>query len=293
MKNLKTKRSLFIKNYLTVNYSKKSKDELINELKLSWSYIQKLAHLFGIKREFNESNKSFNLKKLLDGSNESLYWIGFIIADGHISKANTIQINLHKKDYEHLNSLINYLDSKVSIRIKENIIRCVLTDVPSVLSLKKMFNWSSNKTKNPVEIPNLTDDQLFSLIIGFIDGDGYINSKRLVVKCDKSWENILMRFYTHLTGEKKKFNYVDNCSIFYILKKNILRSIKNKSISLNLPIMKRKWNKIDTNKVLKYEKSKIVLKLIMDGKSIRDIKDQGFSSSLIYSVRKNMNLKLI
>ncbi len=55
--------------------------------------------------------------------------------------------------------------------------------------------------------------------------------------------------------------------------------------------MKRKWNKIDTNKVLKYEKSKIVLKLLMGGKSIKDIKDQGFSSSLIYSVRKNYFIK--
>jgi len=288
MKNLETERSLFIKNYLTINYSKKSKNELMSELKLSWSYIQKLAHLFDIKREFNESNKSFDLKRLLDGSNESLYWIGFILADGHISKSNTIQINLHKKDYQHLNRLITYLDSKTNILIKENIVRCVLTDVPSVLCLKKMFNWSSNKTKNPVEIPNLNDNQLFSLIIGFIDGDGSIESKRLAVKCDKSWENILMRFYTHLTGEQKKFNYVGNCSIFYILKKAILRNIKNKSISLNLPIMKRKWDKIDTNKILKFEKSKIVLKSLMDGKSIKDIKDQGFSSSLIYSVRKNI-----
>jgi len=288
MKNLETKRSLFIKNYLTVNYSKKSKNEMMSDLKLSWSYIQKLAHLFDIKREFNESIKSFNLKKLLDGSNESLYWIGFILADGHISKSNTIQINLHKKDYEHLKSLITYLDYKTNILIKENIVRCVLTDVPSVLCLKKMFNWSSNKTKTPVEIPDLNDNQLFSLIIGFIDGDGSINSKSLVVKCDKNWENILMKFYTHLTGDQKKFNYVDNCSIFYISKKGILRSIKNKSISLNLPIMKRKWDKINTNKVLKYEKSKIVLKLLMNGKSIKDIKDQGFSSSLIYSVKKNI-----
>jgi hypothetical protein len=288
MKNLETERSLFIKNYITINYSKKSKNELMSELKLSWSYIQKLAHLFDIKREFNESNKSFDLKRLLDGSNESLYWIGFILADGHISKSNTIQINLHKKDYEHLKRLITYLDSKTNILIKENIVRCVLTDVPSVLCLKKMFNWSSNKTKNPVEIPNLNDDQLFSLIIGFIDGDGSIDSKRLAVKCDRNWENILMRFYTHLTGEQKKFNYVGNCSIFYILKKGILRSIKNRSISLNLPIMKRKWDKIDTNKILKFEKSKIVLKSLMDGKSIKDIKDQGFSSSLIYSVRKNI-----
>lgn len=290
MKNLKTKRSNYIKDYLIVNYSKKSKFEITSDLGLSWSYIQKMAHLLNIKREFNESRKSFSLSKLLDGSNKSLYWIGFILADGHLSKSNTLQINLNERDSNHLHSLREYLRSDIKISIKNGIVRCVFTDVPSIIELKKMFSWQSNKTKNPIQLPNLTNEQLFSLIIGFIDGDGSINSRQcktsLHVKCDKSWREILSIFHFHLVGEYKKFNDVGGCSIFYISKTEKLRDIKRRALGLDLPIMIRKWNKIDLNKVMKYDKSKIVLDLIISGKTLKDIKKLGYSRSLIYSTMK-------
>ena len=290
MKNLKTNRSLFIKSYLIRNYSHKSKDEIISDLGLSWKYIQKMAHLFDIKREFNESTKSFSLSKLLDGSNISYYWIGFMLADGHISNNNTIQINLNKKDANHLDRLKLYLGSDFQLSIKNNIVRCVLTDVPSILKLKHLFKWTSNKTKNPVEIPELTNDQLFSLIIGFIDGDGCINKKSLVVKCDKSWKKILNLFYYHLKGEYKEFQDRGSCSIFYINKHQDLKNIKNKALLMNLPIMERKWNKINCDRVMKYEKSNIVYNLLLNQLTINQIKKIGFSSSLIYSVKKLHNL---
>ena len=110
MKNLKTERSKYIHNYLKENYSKKSKNDIISDLGLSWNYIQKMAHLLDIKRSFSESNKSFSLSKLLDGSNISYYWIGFILADGHMTKNNTIQINLNKKDILHLEKLKSLRD---------------------------------------------------------------------------------------------------------------------------------------------------------------------------------------
>lgn len=288
MKNLETKRSVQIKKYLIDNYSKKSKDEIVKELDLSWSYIQKMAHLFNIKREFNESKKSFKLSKLLDDSNVSYYWIGFIIADGHISKYNNIQINLNKKDINHLNKLKRYLKSDINLHVKGNVVRAIFTDVPTIINLKNKFKWKSNKTKNPVDISNLSDEQLFSLIIGFIDGDGSINNKSITVKCDKKWKNILNKFYYCLVGEYKEFNYVDNCSIFYINKHEYLKSIKIKALSLSLPIMERKWDKININKIMKYEKSDVVYDLLSKGKSVNDIMEMGFSRSLIYSVKKRL-----
>lgn len=288
MKTLKTKRSAQIKNYLIDNYSLKSKEEIVKELGLSWGYIQKMAHLFNIKREFNESKKSFKLSKLLDDSNISYYWIGFIIADGHISKYNNIQINLNKKDINHLNKLKIYLQSDIKLHIKGNIVRSTFTDVPTIIKLKNKFKWKSNKTKSPVDISNLNEEQLFSLIIGFIDGDGSINSKSITVKCDKKWKDTLNYFYYCLIGEYKEFNYVDNCSIFYINKHEYLKSIKIKALSLSLPIMERKWDKINLNKIMKYEKSDIVYDLLSKGKSVNDIKEMGFSISLIYSVKNKI-----
>lgn len=289
MKNLKTKRSIYIRDYLIENYSKKSKEEIKNDLGLSWSYIQKMAHLLNIKRDFNESVKSFSLSKLLNGSNESYYWIGFIIADGHITKEDNIQVNVSGRDISHMIRLRDYLGD-VKIYFKNGIVRLHLCDRPTVIKIKELFNWKTNKTKNPLDIPHLNDDELFSLIIGFIDGDGSISKKgTLTVKCDLSWKENLEFFYQHLSGNNKYFNTTScGCSIFYICDYPTLRNLKQKAISLKLPVMERKWDKINLNKVMKYEKSKIV-EILID-KSVKEIEEiTGFSKSLIYSV-KNKNI---
>lgn len=59
---------------------------------------------------------------------------------------------------------------------------------------------------------------------------------------------------------------------------------------MNLPIMERKWNKINCDRVMKYEKSNIVYNLLLNQLTINQIKKIGFSSSLIYSVKKLHNL---
>ena len=71
--------------------------------------------------------------------------------------------------------------------------------------LKIVLQSRTNKTKNIPTIPKLNDDQFFSLIIGFIDGDGSIHKygNYLTIKCGKSWKNILEDFYEFLTKEKK------------------------------------------------------------------------------------------
>jgi hypothetical protein len=288
MKNLETQRSNYIKNYLIENYSKRSKEEIKGDLGLSWSYIQKMAHLLNIKREFNESCKSFSLSKLLDESNISYYWIGFMIADAHITKFDSIQINVSEKDISHIFKLKEYIeDETIRINLKDGIVRLHLCDKPTVIKLKKNFKWKTNKTKNPIEIPKLKEDQLFSLIIGFIDGDGHINNKgSIIVKCDFNWKENLEFFYYTLTSKEREIKVTsDGYSIFSISHYPTLRNIKQKAISLNLPILNRKWNKIEIDKIMKYEKSKIVESLIhLKVKEIKEI--TGFSKSLIYSVKK-------
>ena len=62
------------------------------------------------------------------------------------------------------------------------------------------FNISNNKTKNPPDISKyeITEDQLISLIIGFIDGDGsiYVPSytEKLRIECHKNWYDNLLFF---------------------------------------------------------------------------------------------------
>ena len=294
-KNLKTDRSKFLKEYLIENYSIKSKDEIIKELKLSWNYIQRMSHYFGIKREFNDSPRK--LIKLLDlTDNTTCYWIGFLLADGHISKNNIIEVNLNKKDKEYFEQIEKHLNIKLtpSYVDKLNAIRYNLCDKQTILKIKKIFNWKTNKTKDIPKIPKLNENQIFSLIIGFIDGDGSIskNGNNLKIACDSSWKNILEYFYKILTNEEKKFNLTsNNCAQIRISKINILKEIKNKAKLLNLPIMKRKWNRIIDDRILKNDKYLIVEKLFNKNKSTIDIiNETGFSQSLIYKVKNDLNI---
>ncbi len=291
-KNLKTNRSVFLQNYLIQNYSTKSKNDIIKELGLSWNYIQRMAHYLGIKRGFCDSPRS--LIKLIDLTNNiSCYWLGFLLADGHISKNNTIEVNINIKDEDYFNKIQNHLDITLSPHYVEslNTVRFSMTDKQTILILKKEFNWKTNKTKNIPTIPKLNDDQLFSLIIGFIDGDGSIHKygNYLKINCGKSWKNILEYFYEYLTGEKKIFKLnSDETAEIRIHKIKILEQIKNRAKSLNLPIMERKWNRIVDNRILKCDKYLIIRKLFINMSIDEIIKNTGFSKSLVYKVKKDI-----
>ena len=170
-------------------------------------------------------------------------------------------------------------------------IRVSISDIPTVISLSKRFNWKTNKTKLPPTIPlSLSNDQIFCIVDGFIDGDGCISKRgHLRIKCDKSWVDILHFFYTILTGDIKHFNLTsDNCSVISITKDSVLRDIKNRALNLDLPIMKRKWDRL-LGGVLRCDKSTIVSNFITDGVSDSRIMEiTGFSYSLIYKVRREL-----
>lgn len=278
-------------SYLSENYPNGSKSEIINNLGLSWSYIQKLACLNGIKRERNESSSDWRFKKLIDYSdNISMYWIGFMIADGHIYKKSSIQINLSIKDKDHLTKIMSHIGD-VSINSNDSQVRLTISDRRTTNKLSEDFNWLSNKTKNPVNIPSqISSDALFSLIIGFIDGDGTINKRgQIFIKCDKSWKENLEYFYQILTGEKKSFDLTSNgLSIIYILKLKTIFEIKKRAENLNLPIMSRKWERVKS-RLVKGDKYDIVKELIKDGYCIKEILSKTkFSQSLVYRVKKDL-----
>lgn len=278
-------------NYLTEYYSVYPKKRILDELNLKWSYIQKVAHNLGISRSFNESITSFTCSRLSDYDNISCYWIGFILADGHINK--NIQINLSIKDKDHILRIEDFLGICLKKYEDDTQIRIIISDRPTINKIVSDFCIVSNKTKNPPVIPTwFTDEQMFSLIVGFIDGDGSINinGTSIQIKCDSSWKNILEEFHSFLTKDNKVFNITSSgCAIVYISKFEIIRSIKDRAKELKLPILVRKWSRIDDNRILKNDKQKIVRDMFLSGKDFSYIsKNTRFSSSLIYRVKSEL-----
>lgn len=207
----------------------------------------------GIKA--SENKRKSTLSILLEDTPITYYWIGFLLADGNFGKTNTVKCTLSSVDKNHLKNLQKFLNIK-SLNFEKNEAYCTIKamDTHFVPEICKKFNISNTKTYNPPNLEFIKDnDLLLSLIIGFIDGDGCIAKKNkafsLTVKCHSSWLNNLDFF-------AKKINKTSNAKInnagyayFSVTNVDALKTLKTKSIELNLPTLNRKWSKIDLDYV--------------------------------------------
>src|SRR6185369_16376505 len=109
--------------------------------------------------------KNNELKKLLDNTTESYYWIGFLMADGHFSKTNRLLVNLALKDKNHLEKLGAYINvpvvetsSKIGDKVYQQV-RLAVMDNKVIKNIKQKFGIASNKTTNP-PILDIKDEEL-------------------------------------------------------------------------------------------------------------------------------------
>ena len=70
------------------------------------------------------------------------------------------------------------------------------------------------------------------------------------------------------------------------MKIDFLRSIKNKAKLLKLPILERKWDQIDDDKIYKHHKRNFCFELYRNGCSVKDVINHNISSSLAYITYK-------
>lgn len=277
--------------YLINNYPNLEKNKIMCHLNRGWSSIQNKAFLLNIKRDVRNSN-SYKLK---NGSNESYYWLGFIMADGHFNdKSKQIQINLSEKDIHHLMRLSEYVEYKKKIINPRIVIN--YSDINDWLI--ELFNIKSDKTYNPCSLNKLYGDNLFSFIIGFIDGDGSINKKGyLSIKCHKSWLDNLNYMVNYLTESEINSGYINSegLSFISITKIEIMKKIKQKIIDLDLPVLDRKWDRVKMSKLSKKEinnkNTTLCYNLFDEGKSINEVINlTNLSKSQIYLQKKKYSI---
>lgn len=155
------------------------------------------------KIEYNKDNKNksrtdhFNENYFSEiDTEEKAYWLGFIAADGNVSK-NRLRINLARKDSEHLYKFRNALQSvskikeytvdlnKINKKWTKHCKMCyfVVTSSKMINDLKK-YNIIPNKTKY-FELPSLLINNKYidSFYRGYFDGDGCIkyNHKKICI----------------------------------------------------------------------------------------------------------------
>ena len=242
--------------------------------------------------------KKCDLSVLLEETPESYYWIGFLMADGHFSNGR-ISFVLSNKDKEQILKFADFI--KWTGKIRETTKRVGISPMNKdiVNELCEKFDLNENKTYNPPEtILNHNEKLIIYLIIGFIDGDGNVSKqyKRqdcfIRIKIHKSWEKILKEFceIINYNSEHVKINKNGYCEL-YISDSEIVTNLKKKSN--DIPVLKRKWEKIDENYISRHTKSKIlknnVTKMLSKGFMNKDIsKALKVSPSVVSKIKKKI-----
>lgn len=202
-------------------------------MKYSQETIQKIIELHNSGKGVTEIGKllnldraavSRNLKKLgFDTSRNTLikdifhtidteekaYWLGFLYADGYISKYNQVEVSLALKDEDHLIKLKKFINTNTKI-IKDDY-RCRLLFCSKEL-VKDLANLGCVNNKSliltfPTE-EQVPQELLRHFLRGYVDGDGCLcctekTQQFSITSTEEFFDGMLTR-----TGwDKNKCNY--------------------------------------------------------------------------------------
>ena len=203
----------------------------------------------------------FNDKAFSKITLQAAYWAGFIAADGCIFKIN-LNVAQAEKELKHLKKLVCFLKYKNKIykakhknstQLQCSIVLYNATQI--VQDLKKHYKITKKKSLTLKFPTNLTKKQKIAFIAGYIDGDGCIdnlkNRPRIRIVGTKSFLNSIKHFFDkhypptmkHIVSSKPRKTFSN--AYEYGIKLNRAKSFKKQVLKLNLPLMNRKWEKID------------------------------------------------
>lgn len=213
----------------------------------------------------SELQRKQKLKNLLNGTIESYYWAGFILADGHITPKGRLTITLSDKDESLLHSLNDFLGCIGLVRVRSGKANFSVNDVETMLKFRKRFGVNNQKTYNPPESFDLQGAERDAFFIGFVDGDGHIakqtgrNDCKLSIKLHSRW----LEYLTQMMGKQCRINsqgYAYGC----IADNSELKRLHLFAKDNNLPILDRKWSLIDLEYVSRTEIHNHLKPLIFD-----------------------------
>lgn len=247
------------------------------------------------------------LDRLIDGSPTGYYWLGFLLADGHFAAQRRLRLTLAIKDLGHLKRFGAYIGFGGHMKVTPIRASIAVMDRLTVGEICRRFSIQSNKTENPPPpsvFDQLTDDQFVALLIGFIDGDGSIRlrssgANAIAIKCHGTWLTVLnsfLRRLNHIAREDTPLGKLNarGYARIHITKQSLCRYLRNETERLQLPVLDRKWSKINPDRRSKYElrreKERIVLALYAQNVSLSQIAVQtGISYSIVGAIMREQH----
>jgi alpha-glucuronidase len=233
-----------IKNIVDLYNNGSNLIQIALEYKSSSRTIGKILKNNNIKiRDGSYFNKKFLHENIFENidSKEKAYWLGFLAADGNISKTGQLTLQLAEKDLNHLMKFYNFMGGKskiikTSTKIKDKIYYGYRVGFRS-LKLKndlEKFNIVSNKSKNLKISQNIPQQFLSSFILGLIDGDGsfFFSNNKLnfcLISSQEACSQVMDYFvnniklnkinlYSASCAEMKYLKYCGNNNVYKIAK---------------------------------------------------------------------------
>ncbi len=293
-------------DFLKKNYAEASFDLIHRRLKRrTHAAIILRAEKLGLKRAVVPSRIG-SIQLLLEETPQAYYWAGFIAADGCILNGKRLSIALCNADKEHLEKFARFVQTK--IRGNKTAVASIQDGI-LVPKFCKKFDLRPRKTYNPPSLDIVDDDLFLAFMAGFIDGDGSIGNiknrkdNNLQIKLHSSWCDALAKMEARIyevlgIPRRKTFTKINKQGYTYlsITNNKVIRSLKKRLITLELPLMERKWSKIDCSRVLASEKAehnkRKVLAAACPGKTLKQISiETGLSQTGVWKILKKKEVQ--
>ena len=180
--------------------------EISRILNLNYNAVSRCLKNNGFTTERNPLIK--NIFHTID-TEEKAYWLGFLYADGYISKYNQIEVSLALEDIEHLQKLKTFVNTNTKIITDDHRCRLLFCSKEMVNDLAKLgcINNKSLILTFPTE-QQVPDYLLRHFLRGYVDGDGCLcyteKTRQFSITSTKDFLNGMLE----RTGwDKNKCNY--------------------------------------------------------------------------------------
>lgn len=152
-----------------------------------------------------------NYFEKIDTNNKS-YILGFIYADGSVSKKNTIEITISIKDIDIINFIIKEVEftgkTKIITINNNQYVGVRFTSNKMISDLNKL-GIIKNKTYESKRLPIVPKEFFNDMVRGFFDGDGSIHSN----KRDNRSKEYTISFSSNISVLGQIKNYLHDCEI--------------------------------------------------------------------------------
>lgn len=238
--------------YENNNLTNKQLAELAN---CSESTINKSKRELGLTFAMLKDPK-WEYKKLLSITRESMYWAGFILADGCLSKEDRkvkLSVSSVVSDEAHILKLKDWLESPNKLYYsKDNCCSFSVYSKKYVPEIMSFWNFTYRKTYNNYEIPDyiLNHEYFKYFLVGLIDGDGSVIKTNPFYRINITQHKSQLEFFNVLQdyldnhSRKLQISDRDNTVSLNIQKPELRNKIKNWYIELGDLPLKRKLSKM-------------------------------------------------